>query len=186
MAVTNRGVVAEAGFTRSDDHIAISNVLSRRWAQVEPQLPGISFVKVARQYMRGMQEGVEPKSNRQAWVRSLPYEMPATNMSVANDFRDMGFENAAMLIRKPDSWPGQLEWKRYIRPWNEVLANIGMWSLGGKADKCPQAMHWGAPTGIDRARAVAAGWEIVDCGDTANIFYSVPGRPAPKVSRYEL
>lgn len=172
----SRGVVAEAGFHSRDDHAAIAYVLSRRLRMRQRTWPGASFVDVTREYMAGMGVNLRKMTRRTYYIRRLPYAMPSTHHPLSLVLDEQGWAGVIANVPQPKMWPESkaMPWSRYIMHWEQVLQFTKLWSMGGVPDKCPDAVHWGVPTGIDRQRAVDAGWKVEDCGNTKNIFYSVP------------
>jgi len=74
----------------------------------------------------------------------------------------------------PPSWPAHLAWERYERRWERIYAYAGRVVRGEARSRCVDPPdHFGARHGVDYARAVRAGWRAVDCGRTANAFWSV-------------
>ena len=162
-----RGFVGEAGWASKDDHIGIANVLRRRWMQLTKNQPQLKyqFIDVAREYMRGMSKHRSSFTDRTMWVRSLPYQMPSTDAPMAAQLLDLGWAGMSRQIEAPTAWPRKLQWHSYTKKWDDVLALAQDWQDWKYPDKCPEAMHWGSPQGYGH------GWEVVDCGDTLNIFY---------------
>lgn len=103
-------------------------------------------------------------------------------MSKRFDF--MTFERVVRSYASPmkakHHWVRGLPWgpikTRYADRWDELRAWVLRWGSGQVKDPCPTAIHWGAPYGVDIIRAVDAGWDEVDCGDTANKFWALPPR----------
>ena len=168
-----RGVVGEASYLNHFDHIAIANVLARRHKLRLKQIPDAPFVGMVREYMAGMGKHLKKPSKRQFYIRRLPYKMPATDVELSTIQRSDGWDAVATLVPEPEGWPAYaLDWENQMVIWNLVLERMSSWALGKYEDLCPAAIHWGSPVGIDRIRAVRAGWQVEDCGDTVNIFYS--------------
>lgn len=169
----SRAVVAEAGWTSVDDHIAIANVLMRRLGKMKAsgKWDGATFVTAVRAYCAGMTPHDGKFSPRTQWARSLPYEMPATSPGLLSEWLDGGWEGVAYAIPEPDRWPRQAPWYIYMKYWNVVLQRMQDWQDGKYPDKCPEAVYFGAKTGVDVVNAVEQGWVEVDCGDTHNRFY---------------
>lgn len=70
----------------------------------------------------------------------------------------------------PPAWPRNARWSRAACL--NVVARARALLSGDLPDPCHgRAQHWGAPYGVDHARALRAGWERVDCGNTANAFW---------------
>ena len=166
-----RSLVGEAGWKSVDDHVAIMNILRRRWQRLEQQVPGTPFVVMVRQYAAGMSASRTRFSPRTTWVRALPYTMPATAASMQDELNERGWAGLVYRIPPPIGWPAHLDWAAYLPRWNRVLERSNAWAQGRYADKCPEALHWGAPSGVDMVRAMEAGWTAVDCGDTLNRFW---------------
>lgn len=75
---------------------------------------------------------------------------------------------------RPRRWPAGLRWERYQERWLR-LVNAASQILDGKLEPRCEPHHWG-DRHEDRERAIRYGWQEVDCGDTANMFWRVPGR----------
>jgi hypothetical protein len=66
---------------------------------------------------------------------------------------------------------------RHRRLWQRVLDSVDAWARGEATDPCPTALHYGAPAGIDIARAVRAGWVRAVCrAPTRNVFWTTTPR----------
>ena len=75
-------------------------------------------------------------------------------------------------LEEPESWPANVSWDVYRKPWARVVLLARAWMEGRVRDPCRgRSWHWGGP--MDRRREV---FEPVDCGPTANIFYRVRAR----------
>lgn len=69
-------------------------------------------------------------------------------------------------------------WRRYRRRWLDLLAHARQIVRGHIRVSC-EPEHWGCPQDRlrqcrDHERAVRAGWQLVDCGETKNEFWAVP------------
>lgn len=69
-------------------------------------------------------------------------------------------------------------WIRYRRRWLELLQHARAIVHGRVRASC-EPQHWGCPQDAlrqcrDHDRAVRAGWQLVDCGDTRNEFWQIP------------
>lgn len=172
----SRAVVAEAGWTSEDDHVGIANVLLRRLAVVRKMegYEGYTFTQQIRNYCSGLAYRLPNASPRAKWVRNLPYEMPATDPGLRSELEAVGWGGIQYAMPRPKHWPRKLPWQHYAMYWNEVLKRMQKWQNGGFGDACPEAMHWGSDTGLDRTNAVDNGWIEVDCGNTVNKFYKLP------------
>lgn len=172
----SRAVVAEAGWTNVDDHIAIANVLKRRLPKMKATegWEGATFVDMVRAYCAGMTRHNAKFSRRATWVRDLPYEMPATSPGLQSELATGGWAAVAYAAPRPNKWPWNLPWNIYMSYWNTVLQRMQDWQDGKYRDKCPEAVHWGATSGVDKMNALEGGWIEVDCGDTRNAFYKLP------------
>lgn len=86
-----------------------------------------------------------PSRRNNAWVHGL-------------EWRDMD--------TPPEGWPDTMPWERYRQKWNSIQ-NLVNGVLDGQTTLhgC-NASHWGA-----RNDNAPASWEIVNCGQTNNIFY---------------
>lgn len=76
-------------------------------------------------------------------------------------------------FERPASWPeSAVPWDEVGREkWARVLANVDA-ALAGRARIRCEASTWGSPV-VDAerlARMTAAGWELVPCGATRNVF----------------
>lgn len=77
-----------------------------------------------------------------------------------------------LSAQKPDGWPDHLPWDGgYKYSWMMML-EFAEDLLGSSNLRCA-ANHWGDRYG-DKERALRAGWIEVDCGETRNMFWSVP------------
>ena len=54
--------------------------------------------------------------------------------------------------------------------WDRARAFVEDFAAGKVDDPCPRALHWGGRTDTAHTR-----WEVEECGETANTFYTVPG-----------
>jgi len=166
----SRGLVGEAGWKSPDDHIAIANVLVRRWKLLTRNQPALnySFIDLARTYMRGMTVNGGDHSARTKWVRQLPYSMPSTVPSMKAELDERGWPGVKYRVKRPKDWPrgpGAPQWRDYISKWDAVLRLAQQWQEGSHPDKCPDAMNWGGRGDYGH------GWAVVDCGETHNTFY---------------
>ena len=105
-----RALVGEADWN-TPDHIAIAWVLAKRWKFAEHARPGsASFSQVIRSYAAPL----KTKSDRTAWVQTLPWDAPLTGALVP-----------------------------YTKHWDKVKRVVTAWSSGRIKDPCPRAVHWG-------------------------------------------
>lgn len=74
--------------------------------------------------------------------------------------------------RRPRHWPERASWARQRAGWMALLEQAGRIVRGEEVAPCA-AEHWGDHF-HDRERAERAGWRRLDCGDTRNMFWSVP------------
>lgn len=75
-------------------------------------------------------------------------------------------------MSRPPSWPEQaVPWAARVDDWAWTL---GQAREGLTAPRRCHAVTWGGPVVDDHriARMTSAGWRIVDCGRTANVFLS--------------
>jgi hypothetical protein len=136
--------VGEAGWqTDSGDCAAIVHLLTRRAGRL-----GLSVRTMARAYSP-RHTGQRP--SRRPWIAQLD---------------PSGVQPAA--------WPDGPSWERHRPLWLEVQAHVRAVLAGEVEDPCAgEPDHWGARYGADLRRARAAGWREVDCGGTANAFWSL-------------
>ncbi|MBN1654277.1 MAG: hypothetical protein JXA30_10950 [Deltaproteobacteria bacterium] len=141
-----RAMVAEAGWTSENDHIAIAYVLARRWRRLTERWPELRFLDVIRNYCAGLGSYRRELTPRQRWLRSLSW----------ND-----------LV--PEGWPEGISWDRHLRYWRSILERSDRWSKGNLLDPCRgRAWHWGGTIDTPRGRMVP-----VNCGETQNTFYNL-------------
>lgn len=77
---------------------------------------------------------------------------------------------------QPPGWPATLPWNKWQKRWLDLYRHAGRILRGEVANPClTPPDHWGGE--MDDWRAVKAGWNRVDCGDTFNNFWAVPGTP---------
>lgn len=120
-----------------------------------------SLVPAARSYSALFKSS----SDRKTWVLALPN----------------GFE-------KPEDWPEDLQrWATVAKRWRNMLLYANHLIRTEPEPRCTApAWHWGAREGVDKTRAEvelkAGRWERIDCGNTLNLFYTVP----TKNDRYAL
>jgi hypothetical protein len=139
--------VGEADWS-AQDHIAIGWVLAKRWRvynSVHEFEEQVSFADFIRLYSAALKGEEGSRTKRQRFVQSLPWGDPT-----------------------PDEH-GIYASPRYTRLWQQVRQRIEAWGEGQFADPCRAAMHWGGT--MDRPYR---NWRPVTCGQTRNIFYSVP------------
>lgn len=145
-----RVAVGEAGWDPSTgDAAAITNVLRRR-----AERRGTSIARMARLYSSGHFDRTRA---RRRWIAGL-----------------------TLAASRPLGWPVQLAWRGdYRARWLAMVEHVRAVLRGDLPDPCGgEADHWGARSEAlpDIHRARAAGWDELDCGDTANAFWRVPRR----------
>jgi hypothetical protein len=124
------------------DHVAIAWVLKRRWEAASKDKYP-TFLDMVKQYCAGMRG--KTRTSRHVWTRALT---------------DDGTE--------PEGWPANVSWSSYRPHWGRVLRLARAWGRGEVQDPCKgKAWQWGGP--MDRP---GVGWRTVNCGMTANIFYT--------------
>lgn len=98
--------------------------------------------------------------------------------------------------RRPANWPQRVHVRRdgvervvQHAPWAAFRDRwLGLYETAGRIvrreirSQCrEQPHHWGMRHGVDLERAQRAGWREIDCGETRNAFWLVPGRERPPV-----
>ena len=74
---------------------------------------------------------------------------------------------------EPEGWPAHWNWDRTRRAWLRTIRLAGRVMAGRELSTCDRrADHWGAQWYT--RRALRAGWEVIDCGDTHNKFWTIP------------
>lgn len=138
-----RAMVAEAGWVAERDHAAIAHVLARRWRREHLRYPDLTFRRMVELYCAAWNG--KPTA-RQRWVREL-----------------------APTLERPRTFPRGLSWERHRPAWEAALQRSDAFFAGELADPCDgRAVHWGGE--MDEA---PEHWRKVDCGATANRFYTV-------------
>ncbi len=85
--------------------------------------------------------------------------------------------------RRPEGFPARLSWAPHLSAWEAVLGDAREFLAGRVADPCRGvAEHFGDRAG-DAERARAAGWRLVDCGNTANLFWKADFQKKHEPSR---
>lgn len=137
--------VAEAGWEpATGDCAAIAHVILRRARRL-----GLRPRTMARRYSRRHFDATRTDERR--WI-------------VGRELRGA----------EPAGWPAGLDWREYRARWLEMVEHVRELLAGSVSDPCGgEADHWGAPYGVDLARARRAGWRRLDCGPTRNAFWSI-------------
>ena len=76
---------------------------------------------------------------------------------------------------RPQHWPGEVRWDRHVRFWRRIYRRTGAFLRGKIRNPCNgRPMHFGGNYGIDKRRAVKAGWKVLRCGKTGmQNFYTL-------------
>jgi len=138
-----------------DELAAIAAVLRAR-------CPECRLATIARQYSARVFD--RARRDGRAWVAHLE-----------PDGREPSFWPREVLVR------GELRshapWGAYRQRWLDLYELAGRVVEGEVAAQC-EADHWGCPEGTfgceDHERALRAGWQLVDCGETRNEFWRIP------------
>ncbi|MDQ3170299.1 MAG: hypothetical protein M3Q55_09205 [Acidobacteriota bacterium] len=78
--------------------------------------------------------------------------------------------------QEPAGWSPTVRWSAFRARWLALYDVAGRVVRGELAPSCTATPdHWGMSiaTSIDYRRAIRAGWERIDCGDTRNAFWRV-------------
>ena len=148
-----RIAVSESGWDGKRDRAAIWHVLGRR-----ADRHGMRLTSMARAYSSRVFDPT--RTDRRRWVAML-------------DPR-----HALESGGRPEGFPDTLPWRNFRTRWRNILLHADAFLRSHVADPCGEDApdHWGmsVPGSIDYRRAVGAGWERVDCGETHNAFWRVP------------
>lgn len=148
---------SECGLTCTDDELAaIALALHTRAARM-----GMRFEAFARVYSAEVFNTA--RRDQRAWIAHL---------------RADGREPAhwpAFVTRRGTVWL-HLPWRAARSRWLSLYERAGRVVRGEVAARCDGIEHWGMsdPASADYQRAIRAGWERIDCGDTRNAFWRVP------------
>jgi hypothetical protein len=75
---------------------------------------------------------------------------------------------------RPTGWPEALPWSKWQPRWLSLYRHAGRILRNEVPSPCATPPdHWGGS--MDDWRAIKAGWQRVDCGQTLNHFWAVPG-----------
>ena len=140
----------EEGWDASDGCVGIHHVLTQG-----SRYYGMTYAAYAREYSRSAFTG-RFKSGRRS---PRPY------------YADLWPEG-----RRPKGWPGKLSWPRHRGSWLRLYRFAGEIQAGAIEDPCEETPdHWGDHGG-DKENAERWGWEPVECGRVANLFWAAPAR----------
>jgi hypothetical protein len=144
-----KAMVAEADFKQEKDHAALGYVLLRKHKIVKRHNPDATLTDMIRAYCSGFKRqyrGFYRRSPRLEWIYNLDAEG-----------------------NEPNKWPRKLPWEKYRPMWLTVLQRAQSVIDGDIKDPCRgRASYWGGPMDNPSSRL-----RRVDCGKTANYFYSV-------------
>lgn len=87
--------------------------------------------------------------------------------------------------RRPDRWPERIPWSRYRPEFRDALDHAQQVVEGRVPDPCPEAWHWGAPSGTEYTdpRDVWL-WREVTCSvPTLNATWDNTGPAAVRAAR---
>ena len=73
--------------------------------------------------------------------------------------------------RRPPGFPARLSWGAHRPRWEAILEHARAFLHAAAPDPCPEAEHFGDRDG-DLRRALRKKWTPVDCGPTANLFWT--------------
>jgi hypothetical protein len=156
---------SEAGLQITDDCAAILLVLERGAAS-----RGIDILDYARAYVPHAFDGSD---GRRPWISELepsgaqPAHWPTQRFVRNGDHVE---------VRRA------MPWSRYRQRWLDLYAYAGEVVARRVSSRCARPPdHWGCPMDrgrqcLDHERAIRAGLLPVDCGDSRNEFWTLPGR----------
>lgn len=135
---------------------------------------GESGFQVDTNDMGGIHEVLKDRTRRQEWTY-----LQAAKLYSTNHFRKDRKDSRKWIawlrkdLRKPVGWYKNVPWSKHRDMWATMLLRAEQYVQDELPPPCNPHL-WGDHN-KDLQRARRNGWRMIDCGNTKNLFWRVPG-----------